>query len=96
MKTVGIIRRIDDLGRIIIPREIRKQLSINEGCPLEITVAENGNVILKKVDTKKSLIDDVRSLEETLDWYSGSLELGDIDGIREAIEAIKSYIKNAN
>jgi stage V sporulation protein T len=41
MKT-GIIRRIDDLGRVVIPKEIRKSLRMNEGDPLEISIANNG------------------------------------------------------
>ncbi len=48
MKATGIIRRIDDLGRIVIPKEIRRTLTINEGDPLEIYTENNGNIILKK------------------------------------------------
>ena len=40
MKTTGIIRRVDDLGRVVIPREIRRSLDIKEGDPLEIIVAD--------------------------------------------------------
>ena len=47
MKATGIIRRIDDLGRIIIPKEIRKNLKIKEGAPLEIFTGKNGEIILK-------------------------------------------------
>ena len=43
MKATGIVRRIDDLGRVVIPKEIRKTLRIKEGTPLEITVRENEN-----------------------------------------------------
>lgn len=47
MKSTGIVRRIDDLGRIVIPKEIRKTLKIKEGDPLEILV-EQSQVLLKK------------------------------------------------
>ena len=47
MKATGIVRRIDDLGRVVIPREIRKNLGINEGDPLEIFV-DGKTVIFKK------------------------------------------------
>ena len=47
MKATGIIRRIDDLGRINIPKEIRKNLKIKEGAPLEIFTGKNGEIILK-------------------------------------------------
>ena len=48
MKATGIVRRIDDLGRIVIPKEIRRTLRIREGDPLEIFVDRDGEVILKK------------------------------------------------
>lgn len=49
MKTTGIIRRIDDLGRLVIPREIRKSLQIKEGQPLEMVVM-GGLIIVGKAD----------------------------------------------
>lgn len=48
MKATGVIRRIDELGRIVIPKEIRKTLRIKEGENLEIYIDENENIILKK------------------------------------------------
>ena len=48
MKATGIVRRIDDLGRIVIPKEIRRTLRIKEGDPLEIFTDREGEVILKK------------------------------------------------
>lgn len=48
MKATGIVRRIDDLGRVVIPKEIRRTLRIREGDPLEIFVDREGEVILKK------------------------------------------------
>lgn len=48
MKATGIVRRIDDLGRVVIPKEIRRTLRIREGDPLEIFTDRNGEVILKK------------------------------------------------
>ena len=47
MKDIGITRRIDELGRIVIPREIRKVLQIRDGDPLEF-FSENGNIIIRK------------------------------------------------
>lgn len=49
MKATGIVRRVDDLGRIVIPKEIRRNLGIREGDPLEIFV-ENGCICLRKYD----------------------------------------------
>jgi len=48
MKATGVVRRIDDLGRIVIPKEIRKTLRLKNGENLEIFVDENENIILKK------------------------------------------------
>ena len=48
MKATGIVRRIDDLGRVVIPKEIRKTLKIKEGMPLEIYTDEEGGIILRK------------------------------------------------
>ena len=48
MRATGIVRRIDDLGRVVIPKEIRRTLRIREGDPLEIFTESNGEVIFKK------------------------------------------------
>lgn len=48
MKATGIIRRIDDLGRIVIPKEIRRTLRIREGDPMELYIDREGEVIFKK------------------------------------------------
>ena len=48
MKATGIVRRIDELGRVVIPKEIRRTLRIREGDPLEIFTDRDGEVILKK------------------------------------------------
>ena len=48
MKATGITRKIDELGRIVIPKEIRRTLRIREGTPLEIFTEKNGEIILRK------------------------------------------------
>ena len=48
MKATGIVRRIDDLGRVVIPKEIRRTMRIREGDPLEIYTTKEGEVIFKK------------------------------------------------
>lgn len=52
MKATGIIRRVDDLGRVVIPKEIRRNVGIREGDPLEIFLYEDG-VCFKKYTTNK-------------------------------------------
>ena len=48
MKATGIVRRIDELGRIVVPKEIRRTLRIREGDPLEVYTDREGEIILKK------------------------------------------------
>ena len=48
MKATGIVRRIDDLGRVVIPKEIRRVLRIRDGDPMEIFTNREGEVIFKK------------------------------------------------
>ena len=49
MKATGIVRRIDDLGRVVIPKEIRRTMRIREGDPLEIFTNGDGGVVFKKI-----------------------------------------------
>ena len=48
MKATGIVRRVDDLGRLVIPKELRKTMNVESGEPLEIYVDDGGEIILKK------------------------------------------------
>lgn len=56
----GITRRVDDLGRIVIPKEIRNSLFIKEGTPMEISITEESNIILKKCN----VIENISELSE--------------------------------
>ena len=58
MKATGIVRRIDDLGRVVIPRDIRRSLKIREGDPLEILIEKNC-VCFKKYSTLGSFSEDI-------------------------------------
>ena len=66
MKATGIVRRIDDLGRIVIPKEIRRQLKIGESDPVEIFLSGDGEIILKPYRTDYILrkADDWEELED--------------------------------
>ena len=66
MKATGIVRRIDDLGRIVIPKEIRRTLRIREGDPLEIYVDREGEVILKKYSPVSELGDFAKEYADSL------------------------------
>ena len=81
MRSFGIIRRIDDLGRIVIPKEIRRNLLIKDGTPIKIEVDENGSIILtpylikaekldRWMDTVLTAMD--RDLDEVEFYFHGS------------------------
>lgn len=73
MKATGIVRRIDDLGRIVIPKEIRRTLRIREGDPLEIFTDKNGEIILKKYSPVGELGNFAKEYAESLNKTSGHL-----------------------
>lgn len=66
MKATGIVRRIDDLGRVVIPKEIRRTLRIREGDPLEIYTDSDGEVIFKKYSPVGELSQFAMSYAEVL------------------------------
>lgn len=75
MKATGIVRRIDDLGRVVIPKEIRRTLRIREGDPLEIFVDRDGEVILKKYSPIGELGDFAKEYAESLYESTGHVTL---------------------
>lgn len=75
MKATGIVRRIDDLGRVVIPKEIRRTLRIREGDPLEIFVDRDGEVILKKYSPIGELGDFAKEYVDSLYEATGHIAL---------------------
>ena len=73
MKATGVVRRIDDLGRVVIPKEIRKTLRIKEGDPLEIFTDKEGEVILKKYSPIGELSEFAAGYAETLAKTTGHI-----------------------
>ena len=71
MKATGIVRRIDDLGRVVIPKEIRRTLRIKEGDPLEIFTDRDGEVIFKKYSPIGELGEFAADYAESLAKTSG-------------------------
>lgn len=71
MKATGIVRRIDDLGRIVIPKEIRRTMRIREGDSLEIYTDKDGEVIFKKYSPMGELSSFAAQLCETLNKTTG-------------------------
>ena len=75
MKATGIVRRIDDLGRVVIPKEIRRTLRIREGDPLEIFVDREGEVILKKYSPIGELGDFAKEYADSLHETIGHISM---------------------
>ncbi|AAO34845.1 stage V sporulation protein T [Clostridium tetani] len=73
MKATGIVRRIDDLGRVVIPKEIRRTLRIREGDPLEIFTDREGGVILKKYSPIGELSEFSKGYAESLQQTIGNI-----------------------
>ncbi len=71
MKATGIVRRIDDLGRVVIPKEIRRTMRIREGDPLEIYTEKDGEVIFKKYSPVGELSDFASQICDTLHKTAG-------------------------
>lgn len=82
MKATGIIRRIDELGRIVIPKEIRKTLRIKEGDNLEIYVDNTDNIILKKYSAMKKMEDFAQDFTDSIhSFISHNVLISDNDTI---------------
>lgn len=75
MKATGIVRRIDDLGRVVIPKEIRRTLRIREGDPLEIYTEKDGGVIFRKYSPMGDLQDFAAQICESIGKIRGGLQL---------------------
>ena len=73
MKATGIVRRIDDLGRIVIPKEIRRTMRIREGDPMEIFTSREGEILLKKYSPVGELGEFASELAESIAQTIGEL-----------------------
>ena len=73
MKATGIVRRVDDLGRIVIPKEIRRTLRIREGDPLEIYTEKDGGVIFRKYSPMGDLQEFAAQMCEAIGGATGHI-----------------------
>ena len=89
MKATGIVRRIDDLGRVVIPKEIRRSLGIREGDPLEVYVDSNG-VIFKPYQPWKEMPEQVQDIR---DRYAASMGSELSDAQSEIIQQMDNLVK---
>ena len=96
MKTTGIIRRIDELGRIVIPKEIRRSLRIKEGENIEIFV-DNENIILKKYSLIKNLSDFAQNMADAIhSFINHNVIITDNDNILAVAGPLKKDLLGKN
>lgn len=87
MKSTGIVRRIDDLGRIVIPREMRKTLGIQPGDPIEFFVRGEQVVLAKYVPLSEV---SVTLRQDEIEYLSGLMAYGIADGIGELFRKLET------
>lgn len=91
VKATGIIRRIDDLGRVVIPKEIRRTVNIREGDPLEIFLEDDGGVVFKKYNPnyRDKLIAALQNAADYYDDYEDNRAIaGQLKKIAKEINAL--------
>lgn len=87
MKSLGLVRKSDTLGRIVIPRELRRTFDINHGTPMEILV-EDDSIILRKYSASKACMITGEVLSENKE-YPGGIILSP-DGARQLLEVLEN------
>lgn len=92
MKATGIIRRVDDLGRIVIPKEIRRTLGVSEGTPMEL-FTEDGKLIVQKYEVGMCIEDRLNELQNTFLEFKEDLDHEAEKVIGEHIEELSKIIK---
>ncbi len=93
MKATGVIRRIDELGRIVIPKEIRKNLRIREGENIEIYIDNSENIVLKKYSIVKKLGDFAQNFTDSIySFLKYNIIITDNDNIIAASGPLKKKI----
>lgn len=91
MRATGIVRRIDDLGRVVIPKEIRRTLRIRESEPLEIFTGKEGEIVLKKYSPISEMTGFAKQYVESLSQVSGRVA---IVSDRDQFIAVAGGMKN--
>lgn len=92
MKPTGIVRRIDNLGRIVIPMEIRRTFQIREGDPIEIFCGSDV-IMLQKYDMSRSVLDRVKKLSDSINDEMGKIDLEKKNEIEKLLDQIYDLVK---
>ena len=91
MKATGIIRRVDDLGRIVIPKDIRRAMGIHEGEPLEIFIGGDDTICFRKY--KNNLGDAVEHLRDQIENCCDDLTYATLMRIDALLEEVQELVK---
>ena len=94
MKATGIVRRVDDLGRVVIPKEIRRTLRIREGDPLEIYLLEDGGCVFKKYLPMRYNEDAIRMVKQAAEMAGMTIGVYDTDGPVSVPTSFPRFIPN--
>lgn len=92
MKATGVVRKVDDLGRVVVPKEVRKVMGIASGDPLEIYV-DNDCIVLKKYDAVGDMEQLLDKVERDIQMMSGLLTPAQTDAILAKAREMKEIIK---
>ena len=91
MKATGMIRRVDDLGRIVIPKEIRRNVDVREGEPLEIFIEGEDTICFRKY--KNNLSDAVEHLRDRIENCGDDLTYATLMRIDALLEEVQELVK---
>jgi len=92
MKITGIIRRVDDLGRILLPKEVRRELNISEGTQMEMFISEQ-EIVLKKYYPENKLLDMSNGFIEAVEDMSIDLGPETTGYVRQHVREIQKLLK---
>lgn len=95
MHATGIVRRVDDLGRIVLPKEIRRGMGIKDGTPMEILVNRD-EIILKKYYPQKKLSELAQDMKEAVDDIEADLGTETSNAIKRSVRAIQEFLKQGS
>lgn len=93
MKATGIVRRVDDLGRIVIPKEIRRQLGVSENTPMELFL-EDKSLVIRKYETNNCIKDRLDEFKSVFYETKEDLERETANAIEVHINALLGIMKS--
>ena len=93
MKTTGVVRCVDDLGRIVIPKEMRNMLNIRNGDPVEITLGEHGSVVVRKFAVDGELSSCIADLKNAVASFEENIPSSVYEKLMTSISDISKLVK---